>query len=396
MTEQTHEQGRADGVALLLLVLLASGLTACGGGEDEGAGAPAPSVPVDVVVAERDTVSVVVPSVGGLEANARVRVAAEISGRVTEINFEEGGEVREGDVLVRIGDQELEASLEAAEATLERTRSEAENLRRQVERNEELLERGAISQQAYDDLLTRHESARAGLREAEAQVRLARERLEDATVRAPFDGRVGERDVDRGAYVAPGDPLFLVVDDDPLEIEFSVPERYVGRLELGDPVALTVRSREDTTFRGRVTYMSPVVDPVNRTLKLKARVANPGGELRAGQFADVELDIETRPDALMVPEAALVPRQEGTEVFLVRDGRAHPVTVTTGVRRPGRVQLLGGVEPGDSVVVAGQQRLQEGTPVTARAAAGTPAVGGTPPADTPAADAPAVDTAGEG
>lgn len=394
MTEQSREQRfnrrGPDGIDLLLVVLLVSGLAACGGGEDEGAGAPAPSVPVDVVLAERDTVSVVVPSVGGLEANARVRVAAEISGRVTEINFEEGGEVREGDVLVRIGDQELEASLEAAEATLERMRSEAENLQRQVERNEELLERGAISQQAYDDLRTRHESARAGLREAEAQVRLARERLEDATVRAPFDGRVGERDVDRGAYVAPGDPLFLVVDDDPLEIEFSVPERYVGRLELGDPVALTVRSREDTTFRGRVTYMSPVVDPVNRTLKLKARVANPGGALRAGQFADVELDIETRPDALMVPEAALVPRQEGAEVFLVRDGRAHPVTVTTGVRQPGRVQLLSGVEPGDSVVVAGQQRLQEGTPVTARAAAGTPAV------ESPTADTPSADTTGEG
>ena len=353
--------------ALLLAAALAIPLAACDGGEEGKAQGPQ-SVPVNVVVAERDTVSVIVPSVGDLEANARVRVAAEIAGRVTEISFQEGDQVRRGEVLLRLNERKLAASLEAAEATLARTRTEAENLEKQVERNEGLLERGAISQQTYDDILTSSEAARARLREAEAQARLARERLEDATIRAPFDGRVGERDVDPGAYVAPGDPLFLIVNDDPLEIEFSVPERYIGRLETGDAVSLTVQSRPDTTFTGRVTFVSPVVDQVNRTVKLKARVPNPVGELRAGQFANVELDIETRPDALMVPEAAVVPRQEGVEVFVIREGRAQPVRVELGTRRPGEVQLLTGVETGDTVVVAGQQRLQEGTPVDPRPA----------------------------
>lgn len=353
---------------LALLLPVAAG--ACSG-DEEGRSGP-PSVPVEATVVRPESVDVIVPSVGELEANARVQVAAEAGGRVTEILFREGADVSTGQVLLRLNDRKLSASLQAAEASLARARTEAENLATQQERNEDLLARGAISEQTYDDIRTAHEAAQARLQEAEAQVRLSRERLEDATIRAPFSGRIGERFVDVGAYVATGDPLFQVVDDDPLEMEFSVSERYVGRLTQGQPVRLTVQSLPDRTFRGRVTFVSPVVDPVNRTVKVKARIPNPAGELRAGQFANARLELETRADALMVPESAVVPRQEGSVVYLVRDGVARAASVELGARRQGRVQITSGIEAGDTVVVAGQQRLREESPVNLRMA---------PPAD---------------
>lgn len=347
---------------LALLLPVAAGACA---GDEEGRSGP-PSVPVEATVVRPESVDVIVPSVGELEANARVQVAAETGGRVAEILFREGADVSTDQVLLRLDDRKLSASLQAAEASLARARTEARNLAKQQERNEDLLARGAISEQTYDDIRTAHEAAQARLEEAEAQVRLSRERLEDATIRAPFSGRIGERFVDVGAYVATGDPLFEVVDDDPLEMEFSVSERYVGRLTHGQAVSLTVQSLPDRTFRGRVTFVSPVVDPVNRTVKVKARIPNPAGELRAGQFANARLELETRADALMVPESAVVPRLEGSVVYLVRDGAARAASVELGARRQGRVQITSGVEAGDTVVVAGQQRLREESPVNLR------------------------------
>lgn len=348
--------GRALAAGLSLL------LAACGS-EGAGAGDGRPPTVVEAVVAERDTIQVSVRSVGSLEAQAQVELRAEAEGRVSRILFVEGEPVRRGQVLLLIDRARLRSETEAAAAAVERARVEAENLERQVERNRELLENGAISRQAYDDLETGFEAARARLAEARAALGVERERLGDATVRAPFDGRTGERGVDPGDFVQRGDPLVTVVADDTLEMAFSVPERYVGRLQPGSPVELRVQSYPDRTFHGSVSFVSPFVDPTNRTVRIKARVPNPAAELRSGQFANVLLGLERRPDAVVVPEAAVVPREGDTFVFLVRDGVANRQTVRLGERSPGIVEVTSGVEAGDTVVVAGQQKLQDGSPV---------------------------------
>lgn len=400
--------GRALAAGLSLL------LAACGS-EGAGAGAGRSPTVVEAVVAERDTIQVSVRSVGSLEAAAHVELKAEAEGRVSRILFEEGEPVRSGQVLLLIDRDRLRSEMEAAAAAVERARVEAENLERQVERNRELLESGAISRQAYDDLETGFEAARARLAEARAALGVERERLGDATVRAPFDGRTGERGVDPGDFVQRGDPLVTVVADDTLEMAFSVPERYVGRLQPGSPVELRVQSYPDRTFHGSVSFVSPFVDPANRTVRLKARVPNPAAELRSGQFANVLLGLERRPDAVVVPEAAVVPREGDTFVFLVRDGVAHRQVVRLGERSPGIVEVTSGVEAGDTVVVAGQQKLQDGSPVApevrplrlevesggARAAASPPdtAAGASPEAAAsarPDSAAPADDGSGEG
>lgn len=342
------------------VVAILAALVAAGCGEEEPTGQQA--APVEGAVARMDTLSVTVEAVGSLEARSRVEVKPEIAGRVSQILFEEGDSVRAGQVLVRLNRDRLEAELQAARASVSRARAEAENLERQLRRNDSLLARGAISQQAYDDLETSHASAQAGLEEAEANLALARENLEDATIRAPFDGRVGVRSFDLGDYLAVGTSMFTVVDDDPLEIRFSVPERYLGQLELGSEIDVRVQSAPDRTVEGRLEFISPYVSAASRSVELRALIPNADAVLRPGQFATVVLELEERP-AVLVPEAALLPRDEGATVFLVRGGEAVPRQVSMGLRRQGVVEILSGVSEGDTVVVAGQQRLEEGTAV---------------------------------
>ncbi|MGH7541169.1 MAG: efflux RND transporter periplasmic adaptor subunit [Gemmatimonadota bacterium] len=360
-----RRDGGMNGAWRFPVVLVAAGLAACGGGEGVTVEAP-PGANVDAVSARRDTIRVQVRSVGSLEADQHVGVAAEASGRVTSIDVDEGQTVARGRVLLRLEETKLAAEVEAARAGRERARQEAENLARQVERNRSLLAAGAISPQAFDDMQTAAETARAREQEAAAQLALARARLEEATVRAPFAGTVGAREIDVGDYVSAGDSLFILVDDDPLEIEFRVPERYAARLAIGSPVLLDVSSHPDRTFEGEVTFVSPTVDLSNRTVQLKARVPNPGGALRAGQFADVILGLEVRPDAIVVPEAAVVPRGGQTLVFVATAGHAERREVTLGERGDGRVEVLSGVQPGDTVIVAGQQRLGDGSAIALR------------------------------
>lgn len=377
--DEDPPQGRGAAHARpLAAALLAVALVACGGDGEEEAGSAATEV--DAAVARLDTLAVNVGAVGSLEARARVEIRPEISGRVTAILFEEGQDVDEGQVLLRLDENKLRAEVGAARAAVTRAEAEFDNLQRQVERNDSLLAQGAISQQAYDDLHTRFASARAGLEEARADLSLRREDLEDATVRAPFDGRIGAREIDLGDYVSVGDPLFTVVDDDPLEIRFSVPERYLGRLHTGSPVEVTVQSMPDRTFEGQVGFVSPYVDPASRTVALKAQIPNPDSELTAGQFANVVLQLQRRP-AVVVPEAAILSRQSGSFVFVAEGGRAALQEVQTGLRRDGMVELRSGVAAGDTVIVAGYQRLSDGSLVSA-----TTAAPGTTPGELPEED----------
>lgn len=388
--------------AFLLTALAAPLLAACGGGPAPEEGPAAAGTGVDAAVARQDTVSLTVRAVGSLEADARVRVRPEIDGHVTSVHFREGATVDRGELLVRLDHNKLQARVEAARATVQSARAEVRNLERQLERNDTLLAQGAISQQAYDDLETRLNTAQARLEEARANLSLAEQNLEDATIRAPFAGRTGARSFDVGDYVSVGDDLFTLVDDDPMEIGFSVPERYLGSLELGSPVSLTVRSMPGRTFRGKIDFVSPYVDPTNRTVALKARVPNPESELRPGQFADVRLQLQSRP-AVLLPEAAVVPRQGGNVVFVADGGRAVRRQVELGARRRGEVEIVSGVSPGDTVVVAGQQKISDGSEISvtitgavveeAGEAAGDPAGGGTGAGGSTGAGAAAGDSA---
>lgn len=350
---------------LTLALTLVVGACSNGGEAAQGAGmGGSAAMPVEVAVARTDTVLQEVRSVGSLEAEARVTVRAETSGRVLALDAREGSRVRAGAVLLRLDAAKLQAELDVAEAAAARVETEKENLSRQLERNRDLLAQGAISPQAFDDLEAAERSADARLREARASLELARERLADATVRAPFGGEVGLRAVDLGDYVEGGDDLFQLVDNDPLEIAFPVPERYLGSLNVGARVELQVRNLPSRRFDGEVVFVSPLVDAVNRTVTVKARVSNREGLLRSGQFTDVRMELDRRPDAIVVPEAAIVPGRADDAVFVVREGTVQRRSVVLGSRAGDEVEILEGLAAGDTVVVAGQQRLSDGAAVT--------------------------------
>jgi membrane fusion protein (multidrug efflux system) len=185
---------------------------------------------------------------------------------------------------------------------------------------------------------------------------------------------VARREVSRGDYVRPGQPLLEVVALDPIEVDFSVAERDSARVALGQPVYVTVAPYPNEQFAGEVSAVSPVIDPRTRTMRVKARIPNTDGRLRPGLFARTDLGVAKRSNVVFVPAEAILQRAEGEVLFTVgADDRAHRVIVKTGAQRDGRIEIVEGVAPNDHVVIAGQAGLVEGAAVVRKVPGGEPA-----------------------
>jgi membrane fusion protein (multidrug efflux system) len=303
------------------------------------------AVPVETAVAEAGRAATLVRATGTLLASDAVVVQPEISGRVTAVLFEQGQAVRADEPLIRLDPATLEAELAKAEAALTLAR---ENFNR----SESLSRRGATAAQALDE-------ARAALRTAEAEVALARQRLDDTDIRAPFDGVVGLKQLSVGRYVEPGDELVALERIDPLYLDFRLSERWLTKLVPGDIVAVTLDALPGHSFTGTIAALDPKVDVNGRAVQLRATVPNPDRSLRPGLFARIAVELDARPDAVLVPEAAVVLQEAGPIVYRVVDGKAALTPVATGVRRDGRVEITRGLATGDRVVVNGHVRLRD-------------------------------------
>ncbi|WP_459616912.1 efflux RND transporter periplasmic adaptor subunit [Bordetella sp. 2513F-2] len=312
--------------------------------------APAPVAAVRVVTTRVETVPFPrgISAVGSLRSDESVMLRPEVSGRISEIAFREGQPVARGQVLVRLDDSVPRAELEQARANLALAET---HYRRAVD----LQGRGFVSQQARDE-------AASQLKVQRAAAALAQARLDKMTLRAPFAGVVGLRNVSVGDYVSEGQDLAPLEAIDPLKADFRVPEMYLGKLAVGQKLTLRLDALPGETRTGEVYAVSPLVDAAGRSVLLRATVANADGALRPGMFARVQLFFSME-QALVVPEAALAPSGQAQYVFRVQDGVARRIEVTVGERRDGRVELLTGVQAGDELVVAGLQRLTDGAPV---------------------------------
>jgi membrane fusion protein (multidrug efflux system) len=315
-----------------------------------GAGDGPRSIPVEVVEAVRDTVVESISATGAIEAVQQIDLRPEIDGRLVEIQAREGAEVRRGTPLFRIDDSEIRAQV----AQLEAERDLAEQALR---RTRELLEQNASSPA---DL----ERAEAAARSARAQLELQQVRLDKTVVRAPFSGVVGERFVSVGDYVTSTTRLTTLQTVDPQRAAFTVPERYAGRLQPGQRVSFSVAAIRDREFTGTVDFVDPVVQLPARTITVKAEVPNPDRSLKPGMFVEVRLATDVRPDAVVIPEDAVLPLEGGDYVWVVGEGDvATRREARLGIRMPGRVEVVEGVRPGERVVVGGVERLSEGAPV---------------------------------
>jgi membrane fusion protein (multidrug efflux system) len=317
-----------------------------------GGGGP-PPMPVEVAAAIRDTVVDAIAATGQIEAVQSVELRPEVDGRIVGILVREGQNVAAGTPLFKVDDAELKSEVARAEA-------DRDVAQRALERTKQLMEQNASSQ---SDL----ERADATFRSAQASYDLLKTRLDRTIVRAPFSGVVGRRLVSFGTYVSSQTPLISLQSVNPQQAVFQVPERYAERLRRGQLVSFQVAALPGRNFSGEVVFVDPVVELPARTILIKARVPNPERQLQAGMFIEARLATDIRPNAVIVPEDAVLPLQGATFVWVVKDGKADRRQVTLGVRTAGWAEIQGGgVVPGDQVVVGGLERLFPGATVMAQ------------------------------
>lgn len=315
-------------------------------------GAPE-GVPVKVAVVKTGTISEELSAVGTLLANESVMIRPERDGRIAGIHFAEGQLVKKGAKLVALDSSEIEAQLAAVTAELNLNRG-------RMKRAEELYSKKFISGQALDD-------ARETLNQTVARHAEIKARLEKSEIVAPFEGVAGLRQVSPGAYVKAGQDIARLEGIGTLKLDFRVPEIYLGRIRTGQEAVVGVDAFLGETFRGQIYAIEPAVDEQTRTVLLRARIPNPGVRLKPGMFARVALVLDTRENALLVPEQALVPLGKERFVYRLADGKAILTKIELGLRRPGEVEIAKGLAANDTIIIDGQLRLQDGAAVTVMA-----------------------------
>ena len=316
------------------------------GGSAQGGAAPAMRVN-GVVVKTQDFANTISVS-GTIEANEQVEIRSEVPGIVTSINFQEGSQVKKGQLLLKISDRELRAQLSQA-LTKEKLAQNTEY------RAEMLLKKEAISKEEYDIAL-------ADLQTARAQTQLIRAQLAKTSVIAPFSGQIGLRSISTGEYITPTTPVAKLVNLNPAKVSFSIPEKYSGSVKVNTEFTFNIAGSAKV-YSGKVYAIEPRIETDSRTLQLRARSANPYGELLPGTFANINLPLSTITDAILIPSQAVIPIQDGKKVFVTDSGKAKEVVIETSSRTDKDVLVLSGLNAGDTVLTTGIMSLKTGTPV---------------------------------
>jgi len=320
--------------------------------------APAGAAPTGVIVerVSRQRIADSLEALGTLQANETVRLTANVSDTISRVNFEDGQAVEAGDVLVELSDTEEGAVLEEAESL-------AEEAQRQFERIERLVAQGNASESLLDE-------RRREWRTAEARLEAVRSRLADRLITAPFGGHVGLRQVSPGALVSPGDVITTLVDDSRMKLDFTVPAIYLTSVRRGTVIEAATPVFPNRSFAGEVTSVDSTIDPVTRSITVRAIIPNDKRDLVPGMLMTLNL-LRNERDAIVISEEAVIPR--GTDNFvLVVDMDDEPYTavqraVQLGTRMPGLVEVTAGLDIGETIISHGTLKVRPGSPVRIQA-----------------------------
>ncbi len=348
---------------LALAPILAAALAACGGGGAAAPGRGGPGKPVEVAVApvQRKAWTDVIEALGTAKANESLALTAKVTETVDRVNFTDGQHVEAGMVLVELSGRAEVANLEEARVTLR----EAEQ---QYARQKGLAEAGTIPRSQLDTLKATRDAAAARMQSIRA-------RLGDRVITAPFDGVLGFRKVSAGTLVTPGTEITTLDDISVIKLDFTVPEVYLSSLAPGLAVSARSAAWPDKRFDGTITTIDSRVDPVTRAIIVRAALPNPEALLRPGMLLSVEVASAPR-ETLVLPEIAI--GSIGAQQFVYRveaDGSARQVRIRLGGRRAGEVEVLEGLEEGQSVVTDGLVKMRDGIKVLAKAPQPAPAAG---------------------
>lgn len=317
-----------------------------------GKGGPAKDQPVIVTTVKRETFVDRGEALGTLKARETIMVTSQVAETVSAINFDDGMRVEAGQVLV-----EMTSAEEAAE--LQEERATVNEAARQVERLRPLVEQGAAAKSLIDQRRRELETSQARLKAIES-------RLEDRIIRAPFGGVVGLRNVSVGALIQPGTQITTLDDDSVMKLDFTVPSNYLTDVKVGGPIIARARAFGDREFRGDISAIESQVDPVTRSVTVRALIPNDDLTLKPGLLMSVDI-LKNERQTLVVPEEALIPEGKENFVFAVVDGKAEKKQVQVGARRPGDVEVLSGLEEGETIITHGNFMVRPGMTVNVRA-----------------------------
>jgi RND family efflux transporter MFP subunit len=393
--------------AFLIAMLFLTGCGKSGApapGKAEAAGPAKPVEPIAVRVATADSrrIERAISVTGSLLPDETVTVNSELIGKVTSIRVDFGQSIRKGEILAEIDKQEYQLQYERAKAALaqalarlglnpgqendpptatpavRQAQARLEDVKFKYDSAAKLVKSGDISQDRFNELdksyraqAAAYDQARdemrtqwAAMESIRAEMRLAQKKLNDATLRAPFDGAVSQKHVSPGQYVRENAPIVTLVKTNPLRLRVEVPETAAGRVKAGTTLTFTTDALPGEKFQAIVRETNPSLDARSRSLTVEARIARPDPRLRPGMFAQVRLVLEAAVDTLMVPKQSLYSIAGLTKLFAIRDGKAVEIKVTPGDEVDGWLPLVEGtVNPGETVAVSQQALLVNGSPV---------------------------------
>ena len=317
-----------------------------------------PPEAVTTIAARREHWPQTLNAIGTAAAVQGVTVSADLPGVVDRIAFDSGRTVQEGDVLVHLDTRQEQAQLAAAEAQLELARLN-------FQRMKGLVEQDAVSRAEYDNAAAAH-------KQAEARIREIRATIDRKTIRAPFTGILGIRQVNLGQYLSGGDPIVPLQSLNPIYVNFGVPQQDAGHIRVGRSVRIVAGDFGNAEFTGRITATDSVVDPATRNVQVQATLANPGGRLRPGMFVQTQVGVGATQAVIPLPASAISYAPYGDSVFVVTDVKNQDGSVYRGVRqqvvklgssRGDQVAVISGISPGDEVVTSGVFKLRNGVAV---------------------------------
>ena len=285
--------------------------------------------------------------VGTILANEEIQLRSEVSGRIVRLNFAEGAIVTKGQLLLKMNDADLQAQLKKAKSQHKLAQDNEKRLKI-------LLDKEGISQSDYEIAINQLNISGADIEGITAQI-------EKTEIRAPFTGTIGLRQISEGAYITPQTNIATLQDANQVKIEFSVPERYANQVKIGSEISFLVENSPKKQS-ARVYASEPKIDLNTRNLTLRALSPNAGKLLNAGGFAEIEISLSQNAQSLLVPSEAIVPQIKGKAVFLIRNGKAILQPIKTGTRLDKDVQVLEGIQLGDTIATSGMLQLRPNLP----------------------------------
>ncbi|GLZ86797.1 MexH family multidrug efflux RND transporter periplasmic adaptor subunit [Metapseudomonas resinovorans] len=304
---------------------------------------------VEVAEPQRALVRDELVTFGSLRSDESVMIRPEIEGRVARLHFREGEMVKGGELLISLDDAIARAELAQAQANLDLAE-------KSYERAKMLFSRGASNAQAQDESQSQQQAARASLA-------LAQARLDKTQIRAPYDGTLGLRQVSVGDYLSAGQDMVNLEVLDPLKVDFRIPQKAVSQVRIGQPVELSLDAYPGERFRGEIIALNPRLDEVGRSQAIRAQVGNRDHRLKPGQFVKVSVILAERPQALLIPEEAVMPVGQQLFVNLVVGGKVERRAIKIGQRLRGKAEVREGLQGNEQVITAGWQKVSPGLEV---------------------------------